>query len=57
MPLDTLQLETPRLLLRLPRLDDLDPWADMMADEETARFIGGAMPRALSWRHLMIMVG
>jgi RimJ/RimL family protein N-acetyltransferase len=39
--LDTLQLETPRLILRVPRLADLDSFADLMADEETARFIGG----------------
>ena len=57
MPLDTLQLETPRLLLRVPRIDDLDPWAEMMADEETARFIGGVAPRAVTWRMLMTMIG
>src|SRR4030095_11170155 len=55
--LDSLQIETPRLLLRVPRLDDLDPWASMMADEETARFIGGVMPRAVVWRGLMTMIG
>jgi RimJ/RimL family protein N-acetyltransferase len=57
MALDTLQLETPRLLLRLPRLEDLDPWAAMMQDEEAARFIGGVVPRAMSWRALMMMIG
>jgi RimJ/RimL family protein N-acetyltransferase len=57
MTLDTLQLETPRLLLRLPRADDLDPWAEMMADEETAQYIGGVTPRAVSWRALMTMIG
>jgi len=57
MVLDGLQLDTPRLLLRLPRLEDLDPWAEMMADEEAARFIGGLMPRSLSWRGLMTMIG
>ena len=46
MNLDDLRITTPRLLLRVPRLDDLDPWAEMMSDEETARFIGGVMPRA-----------
>jgi hypothetical protein len=29
------------LILRAPRLADLDSFADLMADEETARFIGG----------------
>jgi RimJ/RimL family protein N-acetyltransferase len=57
MTLDTLQIETPRLLLRVPRLDDLEPWAAMMADEETARFIGGAAPREVTWRALMTMIG
>jgi RimJ/RimL family protein N-acetyltransferase len=52
-----LQLETPRLLLRPPRLEDLDPWAAMMADAETARFIGGTQTRALTWRGLMTMIG
>ena len=52
-----LQLETPRLLLRPPRLEDLDPWAAMMADPETARFIGGMQPRAMTWRGLMTMIG
>ena len=57
MTLDDLQIETPRLLLRLPCNDDLTPWAEMMADEEAARFIGGQMPRSVSWRALMTMIG
>lgn len=55
--LDNLQLETPRLLLRVPRLEDLGPWADLMADADAARFIGGAMPRAMTWRSVMVMIG
>jgi len=54
---DGLQLETPRLLLRLPTVGDLDPWAEMMADPEAARFIGGVMERSVSWRGLMTMIG
>jgi RimJ/RimL family protein N-acetyltransferase len=54
---DDLRLETPRLLLRPPRLEDLDPLAAMMTDEESARFIGGTAPRALTWRALMTMIG
>ena len=57
MSLDTLQLETSRLLLRVPRLDDLEPWAAMMADAEAAQFIGGVAPRAVTWRALMSMIG
>lgn len=54
---DALQLDTPRLRLRLPRAADLDPWAGMMADPEAARFIGGVMPRATTWRVVMMMIG
>ena len=54
---DDLQLETPRLILRPPRLEDLDPWTEMMADEETARFIGGVASRPNCWRQLMTMIG
>jgi RimJ/RimL family protein N-acetyltransferase len=54
---DDLRIETPRLLLRPPRIEDLDAWAEMMTDEETARYIGGTMPRSLTWRALMTMIG
>ena len=57
MSLDTLQLETSRLVLRVPRASDLDAWATMMADEETAKFIGGVAPRAVTWRMVMTMIG
>ena len=55
--INDLRLETPRLLLRPPRLEDLDPWTAMMADAEAARFIGGIQPRAMTWRGLMTMIG
>jgi RimJ/RimL family protein N-acetyltransferase len=54
---DELRLETPRLILRPPRVDDLDAWAEMMLDEPSARFIGGVMPRPVCWRQLMTMIG
>jgi len=57
MELDSLRLETPRLVLRVPTVNDLDPWAAMMADPEAARFIGGVSPRAVVWRGLMTMIG
>lgn len=57
MAFDDLRLETVRLVLRPPRVADLDAWADMMMDEETARFIGGVTPRAVTWRGLMTMIG
>jgi RimJ/RimL family protein N-acetyltransferase len=55
--LDDLHLETSRLILRLPRTDDLDAWSEMMTDEVAARFIGGTAPRAVCWRQLMTMIG
>ena len=57
MNFDSLQLETPRLLLRLPKAEELDAWAEMMADAEAARFIGGVMPRSMTWRALMTIIG
>ena len=54
---DDLRLETPRLILRPPRLDDLDAWSEMMSDEPSARFIGGVMPRSVCWRQLMTLIG
>ena len=52
-----IRIETERLLLRPPLLEDLDPWAEMMTDEDTARFIGGVMSRSVTWRALMTMIG
>ncbi len=53
----TMQLETPRLILRQPRLSDLDRWAQFMADPETANPIGGVQPRPVAWRSLATMAG
>ena len=57
MDLESLRIETPRLILRVPRVEDLDGWAAMMADEQAARFIGGAAPREATWRGLMTVIG
>jgi RimJ/RimL family protein N-acetyltransferase len=51
------RIETNRLILRVPALDDLDRWAEMMADEKAARFIGGVAPKTIVWRMIMQMVG
>lgn len=50
-------LETERLILRPPAIEDFPRWADFMADEETARFIGGAQSRPQVWRALCTMAG
>jgi RimJ/RimL family protein N-acetyltransferase len=52
-----LELDTSRLLLRVPTLADLDDWAAMMQDPEAAKFIGGVVSRSVSWRALMTMIG
>jgi RimJ/RimL family protein N-acetyltransferase len=53
----TLQLETERLILRPPRLEDFNAWARFLADEQATRFIGGVQNRALAWRTFMCMCG
>src|SRR5690606_17152865 len=50
-------LETARLILRPPREEDLDGWAELMGDEETARYIGGPMTRSAAWRTMATMAG
>ena len=50
-------LETKRLIMRVPSLDDFDRWAEMMADVEAARFIGGVTPKPAVWRMIMQMNG
>lgn len=52
------RLETPRLILRgVDAERDFDAWAAMMADEETARFIGGVQERAAAWRSMCSVLG
>ena len=50
-------LETDRLILRPPAPEDFEPWCEMMADEETARFIGGVASPSMVWRQLCSMAG
>jgi RimJ/RimL family protein N-acetyltransferase len=52
----SLQLETPRLILRPPRMEDFDAWAAFLDDEVATRFIG-RQSRALAWRTFMCMCG
>lgn len=54
---DAPTLHTDRLTLRPTRLEDFPRWAEMMADPEAARFIGGVQPAATVWRSLMGMAG
>jgi len=50
-------LHTPRLTLRPPTREDLDPYAAFMADERTARPCGGAVPRSVASRQARDLVG
>jgi len=52
-----MQLETERLILRQPRLSELDRWAEFMADPQTANHIGGVQPRSVVWRSMAMMAG
>ncbi len=51
------QIETARLLLRVPRAGDFDGYAEMMADEQASRHIGGPLQRAEAWRKFLQMPG
>ena len=50
-------LQTERLTLRPIALEDFPRWAEMMADPEASRFIGGVTPAATAWRGFMSMAG
>jgi len=50
-------LETDRLILRPPQQADLDGFAALMGDEQSARFIGGVMSRAAAWRGMASIAG
>jgi RimJ/RimL family protein N-acetyltransferase len=54
----TTQIETERLLLRQFRLSDIDAYAEICADPEVMRFLGGKpFTRAEAWRHMATMLG
>jgi RimJ/RimL family protein N-acetyltransferase len=52
-----IRIETARLLLRPPVLSDFDAWAQLAADEENMRHLGGVKPRPVAWRHFAFTVG
>lgn len=55
--IDSLRLETARLVLRPPRLEDFEPYASFAADPESTRFLGGPQPKTTAWRHFMVHAG
>jgi RimJ/RimL family protein N-acetyltransferase len=50
-------LETARLILRVPRVEDFERYAELMGDEEASRYIGGRLERAPAWRRFLQMPG
>lgn len=50
-------LETERLILRPPVKDDLDAYAELMGDPESARYLGGVQARPAAWRGLASIAG
>ncbi|MDQ3494162.1 MAG: GNAT family N-acetyltransferase [Pseudomonadota bacterium] len=50
-------LETERLILRLPRIEDFERYAELIGDEEACRYIGGHQPRGGAWRRFLQMPG
>lgn len=50
-------LETARLILRPPALEDFEPWAAWMADGAATGFIGGPQARSVAWRNFRSMAG
>ena len=50
-------LETERLILRPPAVEDFPRWADFMADAETTRFIGGVQSAPQVWRLICTVAG
>ena len=55
--MDSPRIETERLVLRLPRIEDFERYAELHADEEAARHIGGVLLRAPAWRKFLQMPG
>lgn len=54
----TYAVETERLILRMFRESDTDAYAEMSADPEVMRFLGGQpVPRAEAWRNMAMILG
>jgi len=55
--LPDIRLETPRLILRPPRLEDFEAWAAATADPVSMKYLGGPQARSTSWRGFTTMAG
>jgi RimJ/RimL family protein N-acetyltransferase len=59
-PMDrsALRLETPRLVLRPPRREDFEGFAEFLGDAETMRHLGSTpQPRSHAWRTFLTLAG
>ena len=54
---DDIRIETERLVLRIPRIEDFERYAELLADEEACRYIGGHLSRPAAWRKFLQMPG
>jgi RimJ/RimL family protein N-acetyltransferase len=50
-------IETSRLILRPPELQDLDDWVRFASDEKTMQHLGGVSSPSMAWRSIMTMIG
>lgn len=50
-------LETARLVLRPPTLEDFPRWCELQADEQATRYIGGVQTKHDVWRIMASVVG
>lgn len=50
-------LETERLILRGWKAADASPFAEMCADEELMRYVGGVMDATNAWRRMAVYAG
>ncbi len=58
--MDEVRLETERLVLRMWRAGDFEPFAEMCADEEVMRYIGAGgktMTPPEAWRSMALFIG
>lgn len=56
--MNKLQLGTDRLILRQWREEDFEPYAEICADEQVMRYLGGkTFTRAETWRHMAFLIG
>ncbi len=53
MKIDDIRIETQRLILRLPRREDFDAYAETYADAEVTRHLGGPLLRSMAWRKFL----